>query len=505
MMRKCLALFLVLLIAHPTFAATKFMSPTGSDAAAGTTSAPWKTFAASINKLSPGDELVLKNGTYTNGDSGLLDADCDLGRGVDGTSTARITIRAENERQARVNGYVSGKNTGKVWNCDYWSIKGIVWAKQHFLIDGTNSTAVNFDCKFSTNLTLEGNVFLGVSGGTDPLDNGTVTIRDGCDNAYVTENEFYRSERELLIFKYNQGGVVERNYFDSRNAPFESGSGGGGLNLYPAQNTKVNNNIAIYPGHGAGFQCASYLRSNNEHCLNNKWYGNMVYNSLGGFISRTSEPDNDDNPDAVPLNQTVEHMLVIGDNSQSAGILCKSTENCIIKRSTVMFTGTGKPAFYTASVSAMNQALVNLTWTGLDLLAVNNAGRPLLIDTSTDTWSMTNLWYFNNGQLPSAVGNGNCTNCVNSITSDPNIGTKRVWLNLNVGAEILKKYENDQLTNKNLWVPTAPTGYTGTAYPYYFSGCRTVTTLADNTNPDISCAGAANKFNVTPANLPSCY
>lgn len=42
-----------------------YMSPTGSDAAAGTLAAPWKTLATSSTKLAAGDTLYLRGGTYT--------------------------------------------------------------------------------------------------------------------------------------------------------------------------------------------------------------------------------------------------------------------------------------------------------------------------------------------------------------------------------------------------------------------------------------------------------
>jgi hypothetical protein len=44
--------------------ATYYVSPSGSDGAAGTLAAPWKTVAKGIRSLFPGDTLLVRNGTY---------------------------------------------------------------------------------------------------------------------------------------------------------------------------------------------------------------------------------------------------------------------------------------------------------------------------------------------------------------------------------------------------------------------------------------------------------
>jgi len=57
-----LSLFWLVSIAD---AATWYISPTGSDAAAGTTGAPFRTFAHAFGEMSRGDTLYLKSGTYS--------------------------------------------------------------------------------------------------------------------------------------------------------------------------------------------------------------------------------------------------------------------------------------------------------------------------------------------------------------------------------------------------------------------------------------------------------
>src|SRR3954452_16676233 len=51
--------------ATPGGACTKFIATTGSDAAAGTMTAPWRNVLQSLNKATPGAVLCVMPGTYT--------------------------------------------------------------------------------------------------------------------------------------------------------------------------------------------------------------------------------------------------------------------------------------------------------------------------------------------------------------------------------------------------------------------------------------------------------
>jgi len=71
-------------------AATYYVAPGGSDAAAGTASAPWRHPAYGASRLSPGDTLILKSGVYL-----LSDYENDILRPPSGTASGWITIRGE--------------------------------------------------------------------------------------------------------------------------------------------------------------------------------------------------------------------------------------------------------------------------------------------------------------------------------------------------------------------------------------------------------------------------
>src|SRR3989344_8950253 len=115
----------------PTSGTVYYISPTGSDSNAGTSAAPSKTFAFAIPKLQPGNSLILKNGTYNGSNSGYPNINCSAGA-KNGTASARITIKAENERQAFIQGD-GWQYPGvlSVSNCSYWNIIGLHLASKN--------------------------------------------------------------------------------------------------------------------------------------------------------------------------------------------------------------------------------------------------------------------------------------------------------------------------------------------------------------------------------------
>ena len=97
---------LMMLFAFASFAdaATYYISPAGNNANSGISiSAPLKTFAFAIPRLNPGDTLTLMNGTYDGSTSGYPNIDCTAGA-KNGTAAAPITLKAQNERKAFLNG-----------------------------------------------------------------------------------------------------------------------------------------------------------------------------------------------------------------------------------------------------------------------------------------------------------------------------------------------------------------------------------------------------------------
>lgn len=80
----------------PATGSTYYLAPTGSDSAAGTAAAPWKTFAKAWSVLNAGDALVVADGAYTDNPSPPP--------GKSGEAGKEIAVRAANPGGATLSG-----------------------------------------------------------------------------------------------------------------------------------------------------------------------------------------------------------------------------------------------------------------------------------------------------------------------------------------------------------------------------------------------------------------
>ena len=90
----CFISFFFSIMIGEAAAGTYYVSTNGYDSNAGTISAPWGTFAKAMTVLKAGDTLVLRDGTYH---QSLIVT-------VSGTQTSPITIKAENDGRAIIDG-----------------------------------------------------------------------------------------------------------------------------------------------------------------------------------------------------------------------------------------------------------------------------------------------------------------------------------------------------------------------------------------------------------------
>ena len=112
---------------------TFYVSPSGNDSNPGTTGSPWKTINKGLANMQAGRTLVLKDGTYTASTTGMLHIQCAGAHASvpdapydQGSSSARITVRAEN----RYGAYFVGPSSGigmpfYINGCNYWTVEGI--------------------------------------------------------------------------------------------------------------------------------------------------------------------------------------------------------------------------------------------------------------------------------------------------------------------------------------------------------------------------------------------
>ncbi|MEX2301485.1 MAG: choice-of-anchor Q domain-containing protein [Bryobacterales bacterium] len=79
-------------------AATYYVAPNGSDSANGSSSAPFRNIQRAADVVSPGDTVIIRNGTYTGGSEAVAE----IGRS--GSSSQWITFKAENQWGAILDG-----------------------------------------------------------------------------------------------------------------------------------------------------------------------------------------------------------------------------------------------------------------------------------------------------------------------------------------------------------------------------------------------------------------
>jgi hypothetical protein len=270
-MRK---LLLLLLLASPVWATDYWIAASGSsDSNNGLSSgAPWATFAHAWTVMGPGDSLTLRDGNYTQ----LV---CPTSSG---TSIARITIQAENDGQAIIDGQstepypisLGGACAGYA-NIQYITIKGLV-AKNAGVSSGTSAVIM----VYSNN-----NIFQRVSAYNANKDyNTTVIDFMGSDNL-CEDCVAGGYGRKMYIIYHGDATVPRRNilrrcfsaWMEWQGAQFDPGGWpwGDGLEVYGASSNIVENSITygMAPGPSAG------MGSNNQGASavqNLGFYGDMV-------------------------------------------------------------------------------------------------------------------------------------------------------------------------------------------------------------------------------------
>jgi hypothetical protein len=94
-----------------------YVSPTGSDSAAGTSASAWKTFAKAFGAMVPGDALVLEDGIY--------EQSLTTSPSLSGTPTAHIVIGAQHDGKAWIDG-AGVRQPIDIRGSAYLDVQGIV-------------------------------------------------------------------------------------------------------------------------------------------------------------------------------------------------------------------------------------------------------------------------------------------------------------------------------------------------------------------------------------------
>lgn len=466
-----LALLISLFLPSAASAVTYYISPTGSNGNNGTsTSTPWLTFSFSIGtgagKAGCGDELVLRDGVYGDGTStgklSISGMNCSLGN--------EFTIRAENERQAKI----ADNGTGHACH---------ILSSSYLIFDGMycRSTDNNY---LSTTAEL-GEVFV-------IQQSHHITVRNSVSvnpNRYGNNHTFVAFESQDILFEDNESYifsrhcvsagsstrvVVRRHYCNPRGGKIPGGFSAGGqplgtgdalMSMYPCRDCVLENSIAD------STETPMFINEQNANFASgvlvkgNKVLGNICYNcSLSNGIVPNAR-------NVADLNHTPQDGL-IRDNvgvqyrSNSPFILCLDCVNYTIDHNTVMGTDEGTSAAH--GIRAGDQSTLGATPAQSSVTITNNLvkDRPLngFMISGVNTWSGNNNRSFSNGTAfsPAAPSNWGTT-----YTNDPGYGSCHgLWVpdgsvgkgqgtgGSDIGAKILYRYVNGVLTTTPLWDPT---------------------------------------------------
>jgi hypothetical protein len=198
-----------------------FIGPGGDDDNPGTRAAPFATFSKLFSVLEPGTSGMLLDGTYGSGTaSGPFHLSCgDNSTTCEGVPCRHgdigdpITLRADQERQARVQGDPQGTARGMLLrNCDHYSIGGIVF-------EGVDSAAVVGQTKGAA-MALEGVANLRVEGVIARLPNRylempAIAVLDS-ENVLIEGAEVYDFHADGIRVVNSASVTLRRTYLNSR-------------------------------------------------------------------------------------------------------------------------------------------------------------------------------------------------------------------------------------------------------------------------------------------------
>lgn len=274
-------------------ASTYYVAPTGSDAATGDVSSPWRTIKKGMEALHPGDVLQVRGGTYTERATGL-----DLRRG---TAAAPITVRAYPGERPVLRGLLS------MYSADYWTLDGlnVTWdpsntdhgAHMIRMLDGVNWRITNSEIWGSTGYSA---LLVGGSAKQWRVDHSF--IHDTAATHDVNQDHL------IYVTTPVSGGVIERNMLAGspngrgvkigpaspgsqriggvtiRYNTFTDNTGPSNIQLsYGASDNLVYRNILVRSGSGQANVTAYNLNGDGNRVVENVgWASARVHDSAAG-------------------------------------------------------------------------------------------------------------------------------------------------------------------------------------------------------------------------------
>lgn len=415
-------------------AATYYVSPSGSDVSVGTGSAPWATFSKAMKKLRPGDTLIVKDGTYNQ----------TLNITVSGTSGSPVTVKADHDGGAVIDGQnvrmpcsITGSRSGY---------------KHDITIEGIkcqNSSTDVFTINYADNITLRR-----VSAYNAAIGNyHAFSVSATADS--LLEDCAASGFGRIMYLVMNSHGVTLRRcwgrWIDASQSPYMV------INIYGSDDTIAENCVGTMdtssskPVRGITIWAHTY----NDSADNNKVYGNVMYNFVN-YYTYTVESASHNITGNQFLNNigingkygffqraddalTVNNLTLIGTDYQNYQVLpdMSWTKDADFKikgdvRNSLFVSGTQGFNVNSAYLTSFTNAYNNLY--GVTTPYLNLTKRGIGEKTYKPGFNVTKYgkgaYLFIPEGLPlKKAGEG---------------GSR-------IGAEVLYRYENMNLTNEPLW------------------------------------------------------
>lgn len=256
---------------------TYYISPSGSDSAPGTASKPFKTFKFALNKMQPGDTLVLEDGTYDASNSGTLDVSCKFI--LDGLAKSPIKVRAEHERKALIRSD-GAQPAIHLQSCSYWTIEGLRAEGKD------NSSAASGDKASVVRIYKSNNITLRrllVRYSNRNVDSKLILI-DSSSQVQAEECEMYDYHATALLAASSANVRLRRNYINARGRSDISGglttscpaTGDEGITLYQTKKSQVQNNIVENGCSGFVVRANRQATGDNDRPDNNTFKANVA-------------------------------------------------------------------------------------------------------------------------------------------------------------------------------------------------------------------------------------
>jgi hypothetical protein len=452
------------------------MSPSGNDGAAGTSrGAPLRTFNVALRKLAPGDMLVLLDGTYTRGSTGLPRIDCGTGtlkNAVSGTSSNPITIRAENERRAFLSS--DGEQAGfEMVNCSWWNVEGLRAASRDNA-SGELTSGYAFRIHDVTNVTLRR--LLGSH--NNRRHNTHVFAVEDSKNVLLEECEAYFFHRHAFSIWKSYGVTLRRCYANSMrygdhgccsdidNRPY----GDSAFTLYGSSATIVENCVSENRANGvhiAGISNA--LDPSGSGGRNNKILGTI---SIDDAIPAVVSSRDVDGRYHNALGNVFRDFVAVEPTGN--GLFLRGAADSVVDNVT-LYASTGGSGFVAdggdpelgGTCGSRNRE--GCGFTARNVLSIENAGLGIASESQHDwriersnatgndaNWVVGDTIADASGNVqqslerdpgPVGLGAGECLVWIPTGSPMKGAGTD----GRDIGANIVNRYQNGTLTSTPLW------------------------------------------------------